>query len=91
MSNTTHQADKLRSALSASLFVAAYGGAQNVGKRTQRKVLDPYEDFREIDATKEAAELIISVHTALLKALPPQEIEQILKDRDARLSSVLSP
>ena len=68
----------------AALFVAALG-AENVGVGTASRVTWPYYVTRPHLVAKEAAELIISVHTALLEALPPQDLERISKEWRQRL------
>ncbi len=74
---------------SAALFVAALG-AENVGAGTASRVTWPYYVTRPHLVAKEAAELIISVHTALLKAVPPQDLERISKEWRQRLDDQFS-
>ena len=69
---------------SAALFVATLG-AENVGVGTASRVTWPYYVTRPHLVAKEAAELIIDVHTALLKALPPLDLERISKEWRQRL------
>ena len=73
----------------AALFVAAMG-AENVGVGTASRVTWPYYVTRPHLVAKEAAELIIGVHTALLEAAPPQDLERISKEWRQRLDDQFS-
>lgn len=73
----------------AALFVATVG-AENVGVGTASKVTWPYYVTRPRLVAKEAAELIIGVHTALLEAAPPQDLERISKEWRQRLDDQFS-
>lgn len=68
----------------AALFVVAMG-SENVGVGTASKVTWPYYVTRPHLLAKEAAELVIGVHIALLEAVPPQDLERISKEWRQRL------
>ena len=85
----------LLSAIKAALFTCSQG-CLGAGVKTQNRVMAPVKrdeyhqgDYKDTDGTclKEAAELVIDVHTVLLAKLPLQDLEQIWKARAARLTA----
>lgn len=84
----------LISAIKAALFTCAFG-REGTGVRTQVSLMAPVGRDKFHDGNysrtndrclKEAAELVIDVHTVLLEGMPHQDLEQIWKARAARLS-----
>lgn len=73
--------------VSEALFVMAMGPADHGGMRPQLMWPYPPEAYTLDDTRRAAARLVASVHTALLEALPPAQIERISKDIDAYLSA----
>lgn len=88
--NTKMAAPTPGESLSAAVMVSVLG-VGNVGVKTKLQVMWPYYELDDALVAKEAAQLLIDAHTAALKALPPQYLEQIWKDRDERLFSVCAP
>jgi hypothetical protein len=78
----------LESKVCAATFIAVHG-ADFAGIRTKLTVMWPCRRFTDREVEKEASSLLGCVHNALLKVLPPQDSDQILKDSDERLSFVL--
>ncbi len=76
---------ELKDRVTAAIFIMAFG-AENTGVMTLQKLMWPYTEYEIGDVNRTATALVASVHTELLKALPPPQIEQISK----RLSSYLS-
>lgn len=76
----------LRRRVSAALFIAAFG--VDCGFQTQWDLMWPYAEWDDHDDTlkRVAAKLLASVHTAVLEALPPLQIENISKVLAAYLS-----
>ncbi len=68
---------ELRARVSAALFIAAFGIDCGIG--TKYAVMWPYAVFDDDDVKRTSAKLLASVHTALLEALLPAQIEQISK------------
>jgi len=68
-----------------ALFVIAMG-PERVGIATRHKLMWPYVEYTDDDVLRTAATLLANVHTALLEALPPAQIERISKAQDAYLS-----
>lgn len=68
-----------------ALFVLAMG-PDKVGVGTKHKLMWPYIDYTDDDVRRAASKLLANVHTVLLEALPPAQIERISKAQDAYLS-----
>jgi hypothetical protein len=95
MSLTKQEVETLNSAIRSALFICARG-CLGAGTNTQNRLMAPvtrekfhHGQHKETDEVclKEAAELVIDVHTVLLAKLPRQDLEQIWKARAARLTS----
>lgn len=68
-----------------ALFVMAMG-PERVGVSTRHRLMWPYTEYTDDDVRRTAATLLANVHTVLLEALPPAQIERISKAQDAYLS-----
>ena len=66
--------------LGAAIFIASMG-AGNTGLRTKAQLMHPLREFSDGDVQRESARFLGSVLTALLQALPQQQIDKILKDQ----------
>ena len=77
--------NELLERLGSAVWVSTMG-ANALGVMTHRGLMRGYTKFDPADVERTAARLLTSVHTELLKVLPPQAIERILKDQDAYLS-----
>lgn len=68
-----------------ALFILAMG-PEKVGFSTRHKLMWPYTEYNDDDVRRVAATLLANVHTVLLEALPPAQIERISTTLDAYLS-----
>lgn len=66
--------------ISAACFIASMG-AKNTGTRTKAQLMHPLREFSDEDSQRESARFLGNVLTALLRAMPPQEIDRILRDQ----------
>lgn len=79
--------ERLHRKLASAVWICSFG--EQCGIKAKHQLTDaPLED---IHVRKEAAELLISVLAVLLKALPPQTIEQIATSQSERLSWIFEP
>jgi len=73
------------SRVKAAAYIAVMG-VSRVGVKTKLALVWPHARIDREYLEKEAAELLGAIAAASLEALPPQQIEQICKERDERLS-----
>jgi hypothetical protein len=69
----------------SAAFIASMG-AENTGIRTKAQLMHPLREFSDEDSQRESGNLLGSVLIGLLQAMPPQQIDTILKDQAERLS-----
>lgn len=79
--------DVLRLKLAAACFVSIHG-APMAGIKTKAVLMHPVLSFTDQEVMLQASNFIEGVLAALLKVLPLQDLEQILKDQDEHLSFV---
>lgn len=70
----------LEEKIKAATWIASMG-INHSGVRTQATLMWPLESFTEYMVAKEAADFMGNLLAALLRALPPQEIDTILKQQ----------
>ena len=76
----------LANKVGSAAFIASMG-AENTGIGTKARLMHPVREFSDEDSQRESGNLLGSVLIGLLQAMPPQEIDKILKDQAERLSS----
>ena len=64
----------------AAMFIASFG-AGNTGIRTKAQLMHPLREFSDEDSQRESGRFLGSVLAAMLRAMPRQEIDRILKDQ----------
>ncbi|MBX2809488.1 MAG: hypothetical protein KTR20_12760 [Cellvibrionaceae bacterium] len=70
----------LQQKVKAAIFMATMG-VENSGIRGKAWLMYPLREFSDFDVQRESARFLGDVLTALLEVLPPQRLEQILKDQ----------
>ena len=78
--NLTIEKPTLKNRVHAAAFIASMG-AENTGIGTKARLMHPLREFSDEDSQRESARLLGSVLAALLQAMPPREIDRILKDQ----------
>lgn len=79
---------KFEHKVSAAINILVHGVGQ-IGETPKAVLMWPYNSFPDRQITFEATTFLSHVLTAVLRESHPERIEQILKDQDERLSSVL--
>ncbi|MBL4797201.1 MAG: hypothetical protein JKY50_07295 [Oleispira sp.] len=69
----------------SAAFIASMG-AENTGIGTKARLMHPLREFSDEEAQCESGRLLGTVLSALLQAMPPEQIETILKDQAELLS-----
>ena len=79
---------KFEHKVSAAITILIYG-VGDVGLTLKGTLMWPYKNISDKQVRAEAATFLSHVLTGVLQESHPERIEQILKDQDERLSSVL--